>query len=69
MDGPQHKAARRQIIRHATADGNLAAGDFPLARDHTQNCRFAAAGWIRKDKEFVVHDVEIHVMDNPKRAK
>ena len=47
---------------------NVSAGDFLEARDHPQGGRFAAARRADQDKEFLVVDFEVDVVDRLESA-
>ena len=54
---------RRQIVDVPVADGDLAGGDLLEPGDHSQGGRLAAPGWADQHDEFLVSDVEVHVLD------
>jgi hypothetical protein len=54
---------RRQVVDHAIADDDLAAGNLLEPGHHPERGRLAAAGGPDEHHEFLVADVEIHVLD------
>ena len=53
-----------QVVDHAVADAQFAAGDFFQARHHAQQGGLAAARGADDDDELAVLDLGVHAMDD-----
>jgi hypothetical protein len=55
---------RFQVVDHAVADGDLAAGDFFQPGHHAQQRRLAAARGADDDDELAIGDVGVDAVDD-----
>src|SRR5215469_6090738 len=60
---------RRHVVDDAVADADFARSDIFQAGDHTQQGRFAAAGWADQHNELAIPYRDVHAVDNARHAK